>query len=302
MKPFGQSSNTDLSTDVVYLPMNTEIAESTNVLSEEREKISAFVICYNEESEIEDCLSTLDFCDEVVVIDSFSTDRTVELCEATGARVIQRDWPGYRAQKAFGLSATEHGWVLNIDADERVSPELRADILKVLQRKWLIRNGELNAQSDEPDGYEVNRVVFYLGRWWRKGGWYPEYRVRFFRKEKVEWGGTDPHEKPIVDGPISRLSGELQHYTYRSLDEQIRRLHAHATIAAQEEAKRNREVGLRHLLLNPLVRMFKFYVSKRGYREGTAGIIVAIMEGFYTFVKYAKLWEISHSRQEQSGS
>ena len=273
--------------------MNASVVEPTEDTSAKRKKISAFVICYNEEAEITECLETLQFCDEIVVIDSFSTDSTVQLSEAQGARVIQREWPGYRAQKAYGLAATTHDWVLNIDADERVSPEMREGILAILARKWQIEQGECSATDNEPLGYEVNRVVFYLHRWWRRGGWFPEYRVRFFYKPNVEWGGVDPHEKPIVDGPIARLDGELHHFTYRSMDEQIRRLHAHASVAAMEEAKRGRTARVKDLLVRPLVRMAKFYLIKRGYREGVAGVIVMVMEGFYTFLKYAKLWELT---------
>lgn len=266
-----------------------------------REKISAFIVCFNEEREIGACLETLAFCDEVIVIDSFSTDQTVRICEEFGARVIQRPWPGYRAQKAFGLESTSHEWVLNLDADERVSIELQESILRVLRDEWQRKNSDQTPTQPVPDGYEMNRVVFYLGRWWRKGGWYPEYRVRLVRKSKVEWGGVDPHERPIVHGPIGRLEGELEHFTYRSMDEQVKRLHAHAAIAAREEFGRGRTVSLGRLVFNPIVRMIKFYIFKRGYREGMAGLIVAIMEGFYTFLKYAKVWELqelsSHSAE-----
>ncbi len=270
--------------------MNAEVEPAAHS-DLKRKKVSAFVICYNEEEEIEQCLETLRFCDEVVVIDSYSTDRTVEICESFGAKVIQRDWPGYREQKAFGLASTTYDWVVNIDADERVSKELQASILKILERKWQIEQGELTESAREPDGYEVSRIVYYLGRWWRRGGWYPEYRVRFFFKPKVTWGGVDPHEKPIVDGPIDRIDGELHHFTYRSLDEQLRRLHAHASVAAREEARRGRTAKLSDILFRPLLRMVKFYFVKRGYREGMAGVVVVVMEGFYTFLKYAKLWE-----------
>jgi glycosyltransferase involved in cell wall biosynthesis len=262
-------------------------------LTEAREKISAFVVCFNEEREIGACLETLQFCDEIIVIDSFSTDRTVEICKELGANVIQRPWPGYRAQKAFGLAETKHEWVLNLDADERVSDELRQSIEAVLRREWQVRqSGSSQSGKPLPDGYEMNRVVYYLERWWRKGGWYPEYRVRLVRKSKCEWGGIDPHERPIVHGPIERIAGELHHYTYRSMDEQVKRLHAHATIAAKEDHKRGKTVGISRILLSPVVRIVKFYIFKRGYREGIAGLIVALMEGFYTFLKYAKVWEL----------
>ena len=272
--------------------MNPILAETKTEAELQRKKISAFIVCFNEEGEIEACLESLSFCDEVVVIDSFSSDRTVEICNAFGARVIQREWPGYRAQKAFGLSSCQYDWVVNLDADERVTEELQEAIIGVLRRKWQIETGHLSADVNEPEGYQVNRVVFYLGRWWRKGGWYPEYRVRFFRKACVTWGGVDPHEKPIVSGPIDTLAGELSHYTYRTMDDQIQRLHAHASIAAIEESKRGRKASIVKLLFNPLTRFWKFYFVKRGYREGVAGLIVAGMEGFYTFIKYAKLWKL----------
>ena len=264
----------------------------------EREKISAFIVCCNEEDEIEDCLASVAFCDEVVVIDSFSTDRTVELCEKAGARVIQRAWPGYKEQKAFGLASSTHRWALNLDADERVSPQLRRSMEQVLERDFQLLQGNERA-GEVCDGYEVNRVVYYLGRWWRRGGWYPEYRVRFFKRDKVIWGGVDPHEKPIVQGTIGRLDGELQHFTYRNMDEQFRRLHQHASVAAQEDFKRGKRGRLILILFNPWLRWFKFYVAKRGYREGMAGFLIAVSEAYYTFMKYARLWEIEHYPPEK---
>ena len=265
-----------------------------------REKISAFIICFNEEADISACLNSISFCDEIVVIDSFSADKTVEIAEQYGAKVIQRAWPGYRAQKAFGLASCKHDWVLNLDADERADDELRNAILSELGRKWRVRNGEEAARSDEPLGYSVSRVVYFLGRWWRKGGWYPEFRVRFFFSPNVTWGGIDPHEKPIVDGPIEVLEGELKHFTYRNLGEQLQRLHAHASIAAEEEVKRKDNFNLSSLFFNPISRMLKFYFFKGGYREGIAGVIVAVMEGFYTFFKYARVWELKYSKNDPS--
>ncbi|MFN8389032.1 MAG: glycosyltransferase family 2 protein [Bdellovibrionota bacterium] len=253
-----------------------------------RRPISAFVICFNEEEHIADCLRSLDFCDEVLVIDSFSKDRTVEIAMAMGAKVIQRAWPGYRDQKAFGLTVVAHEWVINIDADERVSPELRESILNILE------SDEISTAQRAIAGYYVNRVVFYLGRWWRKGGWYPEYRLRVFRKHLVTWGGVEPHEKPIVQGETGTLPGELQHFTYKNMDEQLSRLHKFSSIAARAEFEAGGRSSVLSLLLNPILRMLKFYVLKKGYREGMAGFVVAGIEGYYTFMKYAKLWEIQY--------
>lgn len=254
-----------------------------------REPISAFVICFNEEEFIADCLKSLSFCNEVIAIDSFSTDRTVEIAQSMGAKVLQRAWTGYRDQKAFGLVATGNEWVLNLDADERVSDELRENIVSVLSQSKSC--AVTHAASDEIVGYYINRVVFYLGRWWRLGGWYPEYRLRLFKKSRVTWGGIEPHEKPIVSGRTATLGGELYHLTYRNMDEQITQLHNFSTVSAGEDFKLGRKLRLRSLFLSPISRFFKFYVVKRGYREGLAGFIVAVFEGFYTFMKYAKLWE-----------
>ena len=260
-----------------------------------REPISAFVVCFNEEDQIGDCLRSLSFCDEIVCIDSFSTDRTIELCKEFGAKVVQRTWPGYREQKSFGLSQTSHEWVINLDADERVSDELRENIIRILEEDYKKKNNCLISKDcNIVSGYSINRVVYFLGRWWRKGGWYPEYRIRFFRKSKVVWGGVDPHEKPIVNGMISKLDGEILHFTYKNIEEQLARLHNLSTIAARQEFNRGRKAGFSQILISPIVRTLKFLIVKKGYREGIAGLVVAITEGYYTFIKYAKIWELHH--------
>ena len=214
----------------------------------------------------------------------------MEIAKSLGARVIQRPWPGYREQKSFGLTVCTHSWVINIDADERVSPELREHVIEVLERD--AREGGENRAKSVADGYYVNRVVFYLGRWWRQGGWYPEYRLRFFRRELTTWGGVEPHEKPIVQGKTEILPGELQHFTYRNLDEQLSRLHSLSSIAAKEEYKSGERASLFSIVVNPSLRAIKFFLLKKGYREGMAGLVVALAEGYYTFMKYAKIWEI----------
>lgn len=279
--------------------MNAQLPNKFTAESDDREPVSAFVVCYNEEANISDCLKSLSFCDEIVVIDSFSKDRTVEICRQLGAKVIQRPWPGYKEQKAFGLATCSHEWIINLDADERVSDELRENVLRVLREERRRKLETANCPTEEINGYSVNRVVYYLGRWWRRGGWYPEYRVRFLRKSKTVWGGIDPHEKPIVDGRIAQLPGEILHFTYRSMEDQLQRLQNFAAVAAREDHKRGRRSNLFLLLVNPFLRTFKFYILKKGYREGTAGLIVSVFEGYYTFMKYAKLWE--HELRESSG-
>lgn len=261
-----------------------------------REPVSAFIVCFNEEDQIRDCIESLRFCDEIVVIDSFSTDRTVEIAREMGATVIQRAWTGYIDQKSFGLAQVKHEWVVNLDADERVSPELRENILALLEQERAAVDKGQNA--GRPVGYYISRVVFYLGRWWRRGGWYPEYRLRVFQKSHVRWGGVEPHEKPIIEGRTGRLVGEIQHFTYENMDDQLRRMHQFSTIAAKEEFKSGRRASVASIVFNPVMRTFKFYFLKKGYREGTAGLIVALIEGYYAFMKYAKLWELQYNESQ----
>ena len=247
-----------------------------------KQGISAFVICYNEEQKIARCLQSLQWCDEILVIDSGSTDRTVEIAQHLGARVIHNPWSGFLAQKQFGLAQCQSAWVLNIDADEEVSRELAAEI-----------RATISDPANRTDGFELLRVVFYLGKWWRKGGWYPEFRLRVLRRAVARWGGEDPHEHAIVDGPIRRLRGELRHYTYDSISDQMRSLNNHSSVAAQSLHCRGAQSSAIKILARPLGRFIKFYLIKKGFLEGLPGLFVALMEAFYVFLKYFKLWELN---------
>ena len=246
---------------------------------------------------IEDCIRSIQFCDEILLIDSFSTDRTVEIAQSLGARVIQREWPGFKERKGFGLKSVEHEWVISLDADERVSPELKESIIRVLEED--AAKGGIDEGMDQINGYMINRVVYYLGRWWNKGGWYPEYRLRFFRRSKTEWGGVDPHEKPIVSGKISKISGDIYHYTYRDIDDQFLRLHRYSTVSAKESFRKGKKPSLFAVFFNPILRATKFLIFKKGYREGVPGLIVAIIEAYYTFMKYAKLWAYHYQAEHE---
>ena len=146
----------------------------------------------------------------------------------------------------------------------------------------------------------MNRVVHHLGRWWRNGGWYPEYRLRFFRKSEVHWGGVDPHEKPIPSGKTKKIGGELYHYSYKDLDDQFARLQKFSSISALEAHKSGRDVSIAGLIVSPFLRFLKFYFAKKGYREGIAGLVIAIAEANYTFMKYAKLWALRDEDQRSA--
>ncbi len=258
-----------------------------NLTSNDRPKISAFVICCNEEKNIRRCLKSLEWCDEIVVVDSGSSDKTLEICKEFTQTVLHRDWTGHREQKQYALDNCKFDWVLSIDADEEVSPELKNQIIKELTFNYQ------NQPEPEIKGYSLSRIVYFMSRWWNKGGWYPEFRLRLIYKPATYWGGVDPHDKAIVKGKVKKITeGALYHYTYSDLFHQIECLNQHSTDAANRMHSRGKKVTILNLLINPISRFIKFFLIKKGYREGMYGFIVAINEAWYAFLKYAKLWEL----------
>jgi glycosyltransferase involved in cell wall biosynthesis len=252
--------------------------------------VSAIVVCFNEELNIGDCLESLRWCDEIVVVDSYSTDRTVQICKQFTARVLQRSWAGYRDQKAYAHSQATKDWVILVDSDERVSPQLQSEI-----RDALKQDGGVYA------GYAIPRLVFYLKRWWRRGGWYPDYDVRLFRRDRATWGGSDPHEKIRVDGRVRRLQHPLHHFTYRDIADHLERINRFTSISARELRQDGQRARLSDALLRPAARFFSSYVLKRGFMEGFAGFYVAVTAAVYVFLKYAKLWELDLEDDDDVG-
>ncbi|MCI5064593.1 glycosyltransferase [bacterium] len=255
-----------------------------------RASLSAFVICKNEELNIGRCLSSISFADEIILVDSGSTDRTLEIArQYPKVKVITRDWPGHREQKQYALEQCQHRWVLNLDADEELSSELKGQILRVLEDDFV---GKKTAE-----GFFVCRVVYYLNRWWDKGGWHPEHRLRFFQRECAEWGGLNPHEKAQVSGQVKKLSGYLYHYTFGSITEFIETQNSFSLQSAKAMHRQGIRSTVGKMIVRPIFRFFKFYFLKSGYREGRHGFIQAVLESIYTFLKYAKLWELQRPSQ-----
>ncbi len=262
--------------------------EQLSILSN-RPGISAVVVCFNEEENIGLCLESLKWCDEIIAVDSFSTDKTVEICSQYTDRVIQRSWNGYRDQMAFAISQASREWVLLLDADERVSAELRKEIRDALVRV-----------DTETAGFSMPRLVYYFGRWWWRGGWYPDYKIRLFRRGMVSCVGLDPHPKIQVQGAVRRLRSPLYHFSYRHVADHINRINSLTTISSTEMARHGRRWHWTDALFRPVARFLRFYICKKGFLEGFPGLFVAITAAYYVFLKYAKLRELELRREGES--
>ena len=247
-------------------------------------RISACVIAMNEADRIGPCLASLAFCDEIVVLDSGSTDGTQDICRAAGARVIETDWPGWVLQKGRAAEAAGNDWILSLDADERVDAELRRQI-EGLRREGLDRPGA-------PRAYEMTRRVFYLGRWIRHGGWYPEWRTRLFHRGHAKWAGTDPHDRVESDAPPTRIrQGNLEHFTYRSMEDHFRQMIRFSGVQADEMYARGRRSSFWAMWLRPPYRFFHMYILRLGVLDGRAGFVLAKLGAHFVFMKYAGLWD-----------
>lgn len=253
-------------------------------MSAGRTPLSACIIAMNEADRIGPCLDSVCFCDEIVVLDSGSTDGTQALCREKGARVIETDWPGWVKQKNRAVQAARNDWILSLDADERVDADLRATL------EGLSEGGLGEAQG--PVAYAVSRKVRYLGRWLRHGGWYPEWRVRLFDRRRARWGGIDPHDRVEVVGRTARLRpGDLEHHTYRSLEDQIAQINRHTQAAADDLYARGRRAGIWPAVFRPPFHFVRHYLLRLGFLDGSAGLVMCGMRSYYVFLKYVKLWE-----------
>ncbi len=267
---------------------NEPALENSNLIP-----VSAFIVCKNEERHIAQCIESLSIFDEVIVVDSFSTDRTPEICKSYNVNFIQRTWPGYREQKEFAANSAKYKWVFFLDADELLTDELRDEILELFKP-------ENKDNLESCDGYYVCRVMFFLGKWWRKGGWYPDNVIRLFKRSKTSWLGVDPHEVVTVDGVLGKLNGEIEHFSYDNLSDQVDKLSSHAKTRAVADSKMGKKVSINKIFINPVLRFLKFYFLKKGFLEGFPGLIVAILEAYYTFLKYVYLWELNRMEEMEA--
>ena len=249
-------------------------------------KISATIITFNEERNVARVIESLRCCDEILVLDSGSNDRTVEIATKLGARVVEASWHGYAAQKNIAAELASHDWILGLDADESLSEALEAEI-------WHIKKA-----GPHFNGYTVPRLAQYLGRWILHSGWYPDRKVRLFDRRKAKWVGEYVHESVTVDGPVGHLESNLLHFTCDSLSQHLRTMDRYTTLAAEEIVSRGKVVTFSRLLLDPPWIFFRTFVLKLGFLDGVEGLAIAYMAALYNFVKYAKARDMSPRRKD----
>jgi glycosyltransferase involved in cell wall biosynthesis len=252
-------------------------------------RISAVIITFNEEQNIARCIASLvPVADEILVVDSFSTDRTKAICEGFNVRFLENPFEGHIQQKNYAMGQASYDVVLSLDADEELTGTLQQSILS-LKKDW-----------KENAAWRVSRLTSYCGHWIRHCGWYPDRKIRLWDRRHGKWGGINPHDKVIVDPEISveNLNGDMRHYTYHSLQEHITQMNKFSDIASLEAHKRGKKVIVWwHIALYPVFTFFRNYLFKLGFLDGYYGFIVCFNSGYYRFLKYSKLNELNKKRR-----
>ena len=251
-----------------------------------RPTLSVVVITYNEAHRIGRCLeSVVGIADEMLVVDSGSTDATVEIAERCGARVLHQPFLGYIEQKNYATGQASHDWVLSLDADEALSDELREEIRKVLE-------------APVYQGYSMPRLTCFCGHWVRHGGWYPDRKLRLYDRRFGRWTGINPHDQyKLQEGSKeARLSGDLLHYSYDSLSDHLKQIDRFSLIGATALHERGKRSGILKMLVKPLARFFRGYILQAGFLDGLTGLVIAANSAHAVFLKYYRLYRIQHQK------
>jgi len=245
-------------------------------------RLTVTVITRNEEANLEAALASVAWADEIVVVDAESTDGTVAIARRHTPRVEVRPWPGYSDQKNHAASLASYDWILSLDADERVTPELAGEIKALL------------AAEPPRRGYRVPRVTWYLGRWIRSTDWYPDYQLRLYDRRAGAWNGRPVHESVRLQEEPGVLRHDLQHYAYRDISHHLATIDRYTTLAAEQWRSEGRRASLAGIVLHPPFAFLRNYVLRGGVRDRAPGLLVSALNSYYVFLKLAKLWELEH--------
>jgi len=254
-------------------------------------RLTVTVITRNEAANIEGALESVKWADEIVVVDSRSTDDTVERARRYTSRIEIHDWAGYSAQRNYAAEIAAHDWILALDADERVPPALAAEIRQIMQH------------GPDAGGYRMPRVSYYLGRWIRGTDWYPDYQLRLYNRRVGRFNGKRVHESvELTQGRPGTLQHDLQHYPYRDISDHVTSIDHYTTLAAEEWFAEGRRTNSLEAVVHPPAAFFRNYILRRGFRDGTAGFLVSVLNSYYVFLKILKLWELQTAQHSQDAT
>jgi len=252
--------------------------------------LSAVIITYNEEQNIERCLKSVMWADEIIVVDSFSTDRTVELAKKYTPEIFQHEYDGDIPQRRRGFDRSSGDWLFYIDADEEVTEDLRDEIQAVLH------------SPEAAEGYYVSRKVWAFGKWIQHGGWFPDRTFRLFRRDHYIAEPAEVHGGFTVPGPKSHLHGLLLHYSYDSIEQYLDKMNAYTSLQVSNKLENGTQASLAKIVLSPISHFVRKYVSQQGYKDGFHGFVLAALGAIYTLALYAKLWEYRFRENEGTGN
>ena len=241
-------------------------------------QVSIAIITFNEEKNIKEALDSVREFNEIIVVDSYSTDKTIEICKEYRTKIYQHKWGGYAKQKQKAVDYTSGPWVLILDADERLTPELKNEITKKIT-------------DSQYDGFYIPRENYFIGKWIRHSGWWPDNTLRLFKKEVSYVEQREVHEKVIVNGSIGYMSSPIKHYSYRTISDFIQRMDKYSTLSAEELINKSIVSSFCSMLVSPVLVFIKMFFLRQGFRDGIHGYILATLYSFYTFLKYVKILE-----------
>lgn len=242
-------------------------------------KISVVIITKNEEKNIKSCLESVKWADEIIIVDSFSTDKTIEIAKKYTPKIFVRSFKDYSDQRNYANQQASEPWILTVDADERVTDDLRKEILEAIN-------------NVKYDAYWIPCLDYMFGKFIKHGGWYPQYHIRLYKKDKTKWVGK-VHEKPYVEGKIGYLKNPILHYSHLKISDFLKKLNRYTSIEAQELYNAGYKPNLLRLIFWPVIVFVYKYVCKLGFLDGIHGLVLAVSLAYYHFMRYAKLWEKS---------
>lgn len=244
----------------------------------ELSSVATLVLTYNEEDNIKDCLESINWVDEIVVVDSYSEDKTVAIAQEYTDKIFRRKFDNFAAQRNYGLGQIKSEWVLVVDADERVTPELKEEIQQELK-------------NPRAEGYKIPRRNYFLGKWIKYCGWYPDYTLRLFRVVSNNYRGL-VHEGVKIKGNVVQLTSPFIHYTYKDLNHYLKKINQYTTLDAEKKYRAGKKKGLLYIIVRPVIEFIDKFVLRRGFLLGVQGFILSILSSYYQFLKYVKLWEM----------